>query len=258
MTATENSPFLKREGTPDDVLDAVKTFPRATAYYCDWLSTKWTSSASYLGWAKEHLTICDLSHDLSAFVFAKRAVCRQIDALIRFNHLRAFLNKKYPAKIQALASIGIGAPEIVYDLVIGPRNSHEHDYTPVDHQRAKHAVEIADLFLSKSAADADFGGPVAVMSHSIGGYSGDCETGTYEFRGFRDALIVLVDIFENEDAAQVRVLDAVHSEVRSAALNDFNERQILELNRLIRAIAKSNRTGGDPRFYFAFKKYFGL
>src|SRR5262245_15594338 len=112
------------------------------------LNRNWTVPATYLEWARRGYREGDEHGLANAITYAKRAACCRIDRLIHNYHLQRFHRTKFPVKIQALEGLGIPVPGVIQELIINPRNELEHDYVPADSRTARHALEIAELFLS--------------------------------------------------------------------------------------------------------------
>lgn len=141
--------------SPQDILDAVRTLSLGSDWYEIDLISEWTRAESYLSWANDCLARNDQFGWDAAISYAKRAACRQIDALIHYNHLQKFSGRKYPEKAELLTQIGLPVPSIIQELIIDPRNEIEHTYLPATLEHARRAVEVADLFLRALAAEND-------------------------------------------------------------------------------------------------------
>jgi hypothetical protein len=111
-----------------------------------------TSSAEYVSWARKVMAENTALGRDAALCYAKRAICREIDAFRMCNHLTSFLGRQYPEKIEMLVEVGLSVPDIVRELVINPRNDVEHNYVPEDTQ-TRHAVQIAELFINATARE---------------------------------------------------------------------------------------------------------
>lgn len=127
------------------------------------LTSDWTTGQTYLAWAEANLQQgIDHGWD-AALIYSKRAVCRHIDAMIVNNHLGCFIGRTYPEKLKALERLGLNAPDILHDLIIDPRNHIEHRYKSASQQEARHAVQLAKLFLPP---EYPFGGESAFVSYA--------------------------------------------------------------------------------------------
>jgi hypothetical protein len=138
-----------------EILDAMRTLSAGSDWYEIDLISEWTRAETYLSWANDNLARNDQFGWDAAICYAKRAVCRQIDALIHYNHLQKFSGRKYPEKAELLTQIGLPVPGIVQELIIDPRNEIEHAYLPATQDYARRAVEVADLFLRALATESD-------------------------------------------------------------------------------------------------------
>lgn len=153
--------WTKRTVTAQEILDAVATLVAGQSWHQIDLVSGWTSAESYLGWARECLNRNDAFGWDAAISYAKRAACRQIDALIVTNHFGHFAGRNYPEKLQILTDIDISAPELIHELVIDPRNDIEHEYIAANAELARKAVDLCDLFLRATRTEA---GRLAVIS----------------------------------------------------------------------------------------------
>src|SRR5215208_6620691 len=133
--------------SPEDILTGAQSLPIRSDRVIFDLTSEWTTSERYLSWAKDCLIRDnDFGWD-AANVYSKRAACRQIDAFIVCNHLGKFLGLTYPAKIEMLSEIDVIVPDIIQELIINPRNEIEHGYKASTREQARHAVQLAGLFL---------------------------------------------------------------------------------------------------------------
>ncbi|MBL9084755.1 MAG: hypothetical protein JNK76_23320 [Planctomycetales bacterium] len=134
------------------ILDAVEN-TKAEGRWLEIRPTQaWTDPDTYLAWAADALTRDDTFGWDAAVVYAKRAVCRQIDAFMVAQHMGGLLQaKNYPAKVKVLNELGIDIPDVVHDLIIDPRNNIEHAYEPATKTQARHAVQLCKLFLTSAS-----------------------------------------------------------------------------------------------------------
>src|SRR5690242_14851938 len=88
---------------PNAILDAAKTLPVTTYWYEFDPTVGLTSSAEYLLFARRFLAENTALARDAAVCYAKRAVCREIDAFMMCNHLTAFLGCNYRVKIDMLS-----------------------------------------------------------------------------------------------------------------------------------------------------------
>lgn len=145
--------WKKESVSPEDILDAANTLPTSSSWHEVELIPNWLSSEYYLSWAKDCLIRNDEFNRDAAVCYAKRAACRQIDALMVYNHLSKFLKKDYPKKAAMLRQVGLSIPEVIQLLIIDPRNEIEHGYTSISPEQAKHAVQLAEMFLRSLAPE---------------------------------------------------------------------------------------------------------
>jgi hypothetical protein len=130
-----------------DILDALDTLNPGYIHAEANLTADWVTGETYLSDAQSCVGQDNETGWDAAIGFAKRAVCREIDAMVVNNHLGRFLGRAYPEKQEMLHRLGLNAPEVLHDLVISPRNESEHGYKRSSKAEATHAVQIAQLFL---------------------------------------------------------------------------------------------------------------
>lgn len=133
--------------SPQDILDAIGTLQPGYVHAEAILTYDWATSETYLNDAQTMIALDNETGWDAAISFAKRAVCREIDAMVVNNHLGRFLSRPYPEKQGMLHRLGLNAPEVLHDLIISPRNESEHGYERSSKAEANHAVQIARLFL---------------------------------------------------------------------------------------------------------------
>lgn len=218
--------------SPEDILDALRTVAvKDIEAVCQHLD-HWVEAAVYLGWARADLEQGDPRGYSNCVTNAKRAVCRRIDEMVINTNLEQLSNRNYPEKIEALARVGHTCPEVVHELVIEPRNRHEHDYEPVKKATAKHAIEIADLFVRATGVSLPMermSRPVLFGRRDWTSESGfNKEEGSYfRFYSLPTAPFLLVDIFAPETV--VRIINYPRLEVLCSPLNNFSVEENIRL-----------------------------
>src|SRR6059036_1623445 len=110
----------EQTAAPRDILDAARTLPPGSNFYEIDLISDWTRAECYLSWAHNCLARNDSFGWDAAVCYAKRAACQQIDALMVYNHLRAFVGSNYPEKAEMLEQVGLPVPSIIQELIIDP------------------------------------------------------------------------------------------------------------------------------------------
>jgi hypothetical protein len=219
---------------PADILTGAQTLPIGTTRVIFDLTHDWMSCERYLSWAKDCLIQDnDFGWD-AAVAYSKRAACRQIDAIVVCNHLGHFLSATYPVKIEMLSEIDVHVPDIIQELIINPRNEIEHGYKVSTREQARHAVQLADLFLKAVSMEAGRKAIVAIN------WSVDMR---YEARSTPDekferidfsmahyhASMLLVDV--SNPVHRVLILHPRDEEVLLAPLTDFNRAEAVQLAR---------------------------
>src|SRR5438874_13426799 len=96
-----------------DILTSAKAL-RMTPHWVEIDPTiELTSSAEYVSWARKVMAENTALGRDAALCYAKRAICREIDAFMMCNHLTSFLGRQYPEKIEMLVEVGLSVPDIV-------------------------------------------------------------------------------------------------------------------------------------------------
>lgn len=225
--------------SPPDVLSAMDTFSVGSSWHEAELIADWTPSNTYLMWAQECLKQnSPLGFD-SAVCYAKRAVCRQVDAFMVNNHLGRFLGESYPEKLAMLSEVGLCVPDILHELVIGPRNEIEHEYRPSTEEQAKRAVQLVILFLGATAEDAK---RRAVLSYSwsinFGASFRDTPEGQIEKVEFslrpEGHPMLMVDVCDPNNH-EVLILRPKDSEILACPMKDFGRADAIEFAKRLRS-----------------------
>jgi len=250
--------FDRKEVDPADILTAAQTIPANEVQTCNWFENEWVPPEEYIQWAKRGLQQPQDEYSLSnAICYAKRVVCRIIDALILGNHLRYFLSKNYPTKIQALCDIGISIPPIVHELIIDPRNQLEHDYKRPELSKAKHAVQVAELFLNATEKEFKRKPIVALRWNVLAMHSISKQESKVEFHGFSKEPMLFVDVFV--EPVEVKIVHPKDSEVSFTRLECFTQEQSIELANKLREHYTQNwksfgESGTSAFFYKEIKR----
>src|SRR5438128_539684 len=87
---------------PDGILDAARSIPETRQRSHVNLTRDWTPTSTYMEWAKAALLRNGDDCWDSAAGWAKRAVCRRMDGILKHNHLGYFLGKNYKIKSEYL------------------------------------------------------------------------------------------------------------------------------------------------------------
>jgi hypothetical protein len=145
-------------------------------------------------------------------------------------------------------------------LVIDPRNDLEHGYRVPDGDVARHAVDVADLFLRATQDEYEQGSIVAVGWNAAGSHAIADGHEFIQFREFIDRPMLFVDVFN--ESATVKIVDPAAKEVRFAMLQSFTEDQAVALATLLRrgysSTGSRSISGRGPRFYREMKRQAGL
>jgi hypothetical protein len=225
--------FTRRSIPPEDIIDGVKHLLLYDIRGEPTCVPGWVAATKYLEWAETGLVRDSPEGYASAIALAKRAVCRNIDGLLLNRHLRAAMNKKYPEKLEILTSVGVRAPAIIHSYIIEPRNTEEHDYSPPDKNRAKVAVEMAQLFLA-ATKDAVREGCLVLLGENL-----EPLLPVFPSRvpdeavcgGLPEEPFVFVDVFE--DPPHIRIIFAKDREILECELSSFSVAQSVELTGLL-------------------------
>ena len=223
--------FRSEAIAPQDLLDAARTIPMGTIGTCHWLD-RWIPAARLLEWSRRGLEEGDEYGLSNALTYAKRAVANRIDVLIRYNHLTPFARAGYHDKVRALQQIGVRVPGVVHDHVLDPRNQLEHEYRIPDGDTARHASEIAELFVT--ATDPEYGrSSIVAVNWNVMGSQAIGPFGVrIAFQGFGNDPMLFIDVFGEPHAA--KIVDPSAGEIRYAPMSSFSDDQATALARLLR------------------------
>jgi hypothetical protein len=220
---------------PADILSAFKTLSATS----DWRffdlyfkpTPDWTEPATYLAWAQRSLQAGDEFGWDATITYAKRAACRRIDGFLRANHLGRYHDKGLALKIEVLKEIDLVIPQVVKDLIVSRRNDIEHSYQEASSTSARHALEIADMFLQTTEQEArwlsriSFGpGIIAGTPPPDGGFNP-------EISG--DQPMFLIDPTPPEPKAMI--LHPKDDQIEYATLASFDRVDLASMSRALRA-----------------------
>ena len=232
--------------TPEDILSAARTLEVQSSWFEIDSVSHWRSSAVYLKWAQDCLPQNTAFGLDAALCYAKRAVCREIDAFMTCNHFGSFLGDTYPAKIKMLRDVGLRIPDVIHQLIIDPRNESEHSYTVSAFGDVKKAVELAELFLM-ATTDEQKHHAIISIGWSIDIRQAKCAIPGKEYERLdftlsdQSAPMLLIDVCADEHHAII--LHPKDKEVSACSLREFKREQILDLARLLRRYYAFQQTG---------------
>jgi hypothetical protein len=243
--------WSRTEVTPQDLLSALHTIQPTHSITAADLTGDWVPAQTYISWAESSVQLNNEFGWDAALSYSKRAVCRHIDAMMVNNHLGSFLGRPYPAKFAALTRLGLNAPDILHDLIIGPRNDIEHIYQRASRQEASHAVQLAKLFVP---TDDPFAQDFAMISFGWS-VSHRAEFGPnidrFEFRlEPHHHPQLLIDTCERDHVAMI--LRPKAQELLSCKLKDFSLDEAIEMALKIRT--QIGRGGGISTYKPALMK----
>jgi hypothetical protein len=231
--------WTKRPALPGALIDAAKNTAVGGTPYLSWfrdrrssLYDEWVAAETYLGWAQTALAQGDASGCDTALTYAKRAVCRRIDGFLAYNHLGRFDRKSYPEKCDILRAVGIGIPGVVHDLAIDPRNESEHRYQAIEEKTARHAAEVAGLFIEATREEARRGAVVALNWNLDFRNSEEGGRPVSTVVGYGECPMLLIDIFQGP--AAVKFVRRADGEVEYAVLEEFSKDEAVELAKFLR------------------------
>lgn len=239
-----------------DLIDAARTIPMGRISTCPWLDG-WLPATQFLEWALRGLEEGDEYGLSNAITYSKRAVANRIDILVRYNHLVPFAHAGYNRKITALQQIGVRVPSVVHDRVFDPRNELEHDYQEPELKAARHASEIAELFLGATEPEYQRSSIVGVNWNVLGMYAIGPFGERVAFSGFSETPMLFIDVFAEPHAA--KIVDPQQGEIRYAPLDSFTEDEAITLARLLREnyLQSSIGTNGAGTTYYEETKRLG-
>lgn len=250
--------FTCKELKPVDLLDGAKTLSQGSLLTCDWVDN-WIPATDFSGWARQSLEKDCLYGWINAISHAKRAVCCRIDILLRYNHLVPFFSKKYPKKIDVLKQLGISIQDVVYSLVIFPRNELEHTYERPTKDFAKNAVGIAELFVSATEKELELSSVVGVnpniSSSRLLSSNVDMPASVSTFGGFLNHSMLFIDVFM--ESPEAKIIDPNCNEIRWSKLCAFSTHEAIELAKLLRCnynYSQKYVSRNDKTYYQEMKK----
>lgn len=229
---------------PEDLLSRARTIRADNASTCS-LNENWLAPSVFLTWSRRGLTEADDYGLANAVTYAKRAACCRIDRLLRNYHLSRLHREPFPPKIEVLMEIGIRIPSVVQELIIDPRNELEHRYVAADVDVARHAVEIAELFLSATDDEENCEAIIALNPNILYGHSVSEHRDLVTFNGWSGTPMLFIDVFGDPNAA--KIVDGENGEVLYTDLGQFTRQQCIQLARVL----NSHRgTSGESRFFY--------
>jgi hypothetical protein len=216
------------------IIDSAKHIAVSWPHVCSFvdaefaLEQEWETAENYLAWAMAEFGRGNQHGYDASLTYAKRAVCRRIDGFIFYNHLKTYEGEDYPGKMELLQKLGIPVRDIVHDLVITPRNNSEHSYLKVSEQAARHAVELAEMFLDSTKEEAKRAAVVALNWNLPGNFF----EAPKPIQEFKDCDMVLVDIFQQPE--KVNVVRPRDATVEFAELGVFTKDELIEFAQWLR------------------------
>jgi hypothetical protein len=229
--------WTKLEVSPDDILDGARTLDRRRMVWTMDIVPTWAGAEEYLSWAKTAMGMgTPFGHD-AAVCYAKRAVCRLIDALILYNHLGRWVGHDNRLKTDLLKEVGIEIRSVVKDLIIDRRNDIEHNYSGASEEQARHAVDIAEMAIPPLLEEAkvwaivtfglNYGGNISAPNPvAAGGYS------DWNYDWEADVPFLLVD--HADPTPRVLIIHRKDEEVSYAPLARFDREQAVQLAKQLR------------------------
>jgi hypothetical protein len=234
--------WVRKQVAPDDVIDAARSIRRVNQSQIVFnLTSNWVKPEVYLWWAKNALGRGAEEGWDTAAGLAKRAVCRQMDGILKHNHLGYFLGKNYKTKSELLAELKVPGLNVMRDTVIDPRNSIEHDYEIAVKEQAERAVEVAEMFLMATEKEASVPaiatlGWCADFSRQYCGEPGK-EYDRYTFGlSHHHSPMLLIDYYAT--CPEILVICPKEESLSLCPLKDFKSDQAITLNRLMRDCSK--------------------
>ena len=258
------APGLSRtEVAAQDFLTAARVIRANNAHTCS-LNHHWTKPTTYLEWARRGFSDADDYGLANAITYAKRAACCRIDRLIHNYHLQRLHRASFPKKIQTLERIGINIPSVIQELIIDPRNELEHDYVPADAGTARHALDIATLFLTATDSVDSQESIIALNVNMLYGHAFNLKNGEERvtFNGWSKGAtgtMLFMDIFAEPQTA--KIVDGEHQEVRYVELAKFTRQEAIELASILRghySLQNRGSSGASQFFYTEIKRLAGF
>jgi hypothetical protein len=202
------------------------------------------SPEQYVEWAEMSFKAKDDRRLVSTIAHAKRAACCVIDTLVLIHHLEYARKCSYPVKIDGLVSIGIGVDSIVQELILDPGNELEHKYKVPEPEQAKHAIQVAGLFVAAMRAELERK-PIIAFNWNVQFVHSKTKTEeVIEFKGFHANPMFLIDVFGEH--TEIKIIDPQAEEVCYTRLKDLSRDDCLTLGTYLRShYTHSNRGETD-------------
>lgn len=239
--------YAERKVNPGELLDGLKTIDHQNRYFCSTTCREWIESNKYIEWAKEMiLADTDCSRN-AALVFAKRAVCREVDTIVVKSHMYSLVAKDYKQKLKALQQLECPAPTIIRDLILEPRNQSEHEYLLPTIKECEHAVEVAELIVERLSPFSEVNAPVFVLPSCNVTVSSGPDYYRFHVDNMPTDPLVLVDIC-NANGKTISIIFPNDREILTADLFEFEFSESIELGKWGRS---SFASSGFPVDYLA-------
>src|ERR1043165_2714756 len=98
-------------------IDAMRSLGRGSFHGCTGTHRNTRSADAYRQWARDAFAQNDDRGYDGAVTYAKRAVCRRVDAMLVDLHIWREL-RTYPEKLSCLEQLGLPGHEVVHELAI--------------------------------------------------------------------------------------------------------------------------------------------
>jgi hypothetical protein len=237
-----------------DLLDGARAISANQVSTCP-LNQHWTKPHTFLEWARHGLSDGDSYGFENAITYSKRAACCRIDRLICNYHLKRLIRANFPAKIDALNGIGIDIPGVIHELIILPRNELEHGYEPASSEKARHAMEIAALFLAATDSVDAQDSIIALNMNVQYSYRINADQRRVTFNGWCEHPMLFIDIFDEPNTA--KIVDGKNEEALYTELAEFTQAEAIQLASILHS-ANGGYMGTTAFFFTEIKRLGGF
>ncbi len=162
-----------------------------------------------------------------------------MDGLLKNSRMMWFLGKNYKDKAEFLKKLGVPGLASIRDFVIDPRNDIEHEYQVATKENAERAIDIADLFLGATDAEAripaimSWGWSIRVWGEVVNYDAGRVKHGIgLECTKESKPMLLIHDYWTSDP--KVLVIIPKDEAIQSCPLKEFRVDQLIELHKQMR------------------------
>ena len=128
-------------------------------------------------------------------------------------------------------------------MIIDPRNELEHLYKKPSKEIAQYSVQLAELYLRATQEDIENGAIIVIDSAFLYGYGVVSDNICFDFHGFSNHPMFVVDIFKKE----MKIILPKERALNYAKIDSFNINELFELSKELRKPKFQSTTTIPPR-----------